>query len=100
MDLGALEKNLLEYRCSEGDESGEVDGPPVLMTPSLIMSPTKDAPASLAPVAPVYLALDSQRRDAQKLIHEFPRRRRIDETMRVSFLARCQRRNGRDTKVN
>ena len=50
------------------------------------MSPTKEAPASLSPAATVFLALDSQRRYVHKLLGESPRRRRIDKTMRVSFL--------------
>ena len=85
-DLRALESDLREYHFSEDNDSGEVDGPLVLMATSLLMSPTKEVPASLSPAAPVYLALGSQRRDMQKLLHEFPRRRRIDETIRVSFL--------------
>ena len=32
--LGALERDLLEYQLSEDDDSGEVDGPLVLMTPT------------------------------------------------------------------
>ena len=47
-DLGALETDMLEYQFSENDVSGEVHGPQVLMTPSSIMSPMKDAPASLS----------------------------------------------------
>ena len=86
MDLGALERDLLEYQFSEDDDKGEVDGPLVLMTPSSFMSPTKEALAILSPADPVYLALDSRKGDAQKLLHESPRRRRDDETMRVTFL--------------
>ena len=41
-DLGALERDLLEYRFSE-DDDGEVDGSLLLMTPSSFMSPTKVA---------------------------------------------------------
>ena len=57
------------------------------MTPSSFMSPTKEAPASLSPVDPISLAMDYRRRDLQKLLHESPRRRKIEETMRVSFLS-------------
>ena len=46
LDLGALERNLLEYQFSK-DDDGEVDGNILLMTPSSLMSPTKEAPASL-----------------------------------------------------
>ena len=46
-----------------------------------------EAPASLSPVDPTGLAMDYRSRDIQKLLHESPRRRRIDETMRVSFLS-------------
>ena len=86
MDLGALERDLLKYQFSEDDDIGEVDETLLLMTPSSFMPPAKEAPASLSPVDPFYLALDSRRRDAQKLLHESPRRRSIDETLRVSFL--------------
>ena len=51
------------------------------------MSSTKEAPASLSPVDPISLAMDFWRRDLQKLLHESPRRRKIEETMRVSFLS-------------
>ena len=43
-DLGALERDLLEYRLSEYYD-GEVDGSLLLMTPSSFMSPTKEASA-------------------------------------------------------
>ena len=45
MDLGSLERDLLKYQLSEDDDSGEDDGPLVLMTPSSSMSPTEEAPA-------------------------------------------------------
>ena len=83
-----LERDLLEYQFSEGDD-GEVDGNLLLMTPSSFMSPTREAPASLSPVDPIGLVMDYRSRDIQKLLHESPRRRRIDETMR----------SGRDTRV-
>ena len=51
------------------------------------MSPTKEAPARLSPVDPIGLAVDYRSRDLQKLLHESPRKRRIDETMRSSFLS-------------
>ena len=85
-DLGALERGLLEYQFSE-DNDGEVDGKLLLMTSSSFMSPTREAPASLSPVDPIGLAMDYRNREKQKLIHESPRRRKIDETMRVSFLS-------------
>ena len=78
--------DLLEYQFSEYDDDGEVDGPLLLMKPSSFKSPTKETPASLSPVDPVVLALDSRYREIQKLLHESPRRRRVDETRRVSFL--------------
>ena len=40
-----------------------------------------------SPVDPIGLAVDFRSRDAQKLLNESPRRRRIDQTMRVSFLS-------------
>ena len=46
LDLGALERDLLEYQFSEDDASGEVDQPLLLMTPDSFMSPTKEALAS------------------------------------------------------
>ena len=79
-DLGALERDLLEYQFSE-DDDGEVDGSLLLMTPSSFMSPTKELPASLSPVDPISLAMDYRRRDLQKLLHESPRRRTIEENM-------------------
>ena len=51
------------------------------------MSTSKEAPASLSPVDPIGLLMDYRRRDKQKLLHQSPRTRRIDETMRVSFLS-------------
>ena len=84
--MGALERDLLEYQFSEDDDDdGEADGPLLLMTASSFMSPTKEALASLSPVDPVGLASDSRYREIQKLLHKSPRRRRIDETRRVSF---------------
>ena len=86
MDLGALERYLLEYQFSE-DDNEEVDGDLLLMTPSSFMSPTKEAPLSLSPVDQISLAMDYRRRDLQKLLHESPWRREIEETMMVSFLS-------------
>ena len=77
---------MLEYQFSE-DEDGKVDGNLLLMTPSSFMSPANEAPASLSPVEPISLAMDYRRRDLQKLLHESPRRRKIEENMRVSFLS-------------
>ena len=86
LDLGALEKDLLEYQFSEDNDIGEADETLLLMTPSSFMSPTEEAPASLSPVDLVYLALDSRRRDAHNLFHESPRRRSIDKILKGSFL--------------
>ena len=77
---------MLEYQFSEY-EDGEVDGNLLLMTPSSFMSPTREAPASLSPVDPISLAMDYRRRDIHKLLHESPRRRKIEENKRVSFLS-------------
>ena len=85
-DLGALERDLLENQFTE-DDDGEVDGNLLLMTSSSFVPPTKEAPASLSPVDPISLAMDYRRRDLQKLLHETPRRRKIEENMRVSFLS-------------
>ena len=86
LDLGALERDLLVYQFSE-DDDGEVDGNLLLMTPPSFMSPTREALASLFLVDPIGLAMDYRSRDIHKLLHESPRRRRVDETMRVSFLS-------------
>ena len=80
-DLGALERDLLEYRFSE-DDDGEVDGSLLVMTPSSFMSPTKEASADLSPMDPI-----SRSNDPQRLLHESRRRRKIEESMRVSFLS-------------
>ena len=85
-DLGALERDLLEYGFSE-DDDGEVDGSLLLMTPSSFMSPTKEASADLSPIDPISQARECRSRDPQKLLHESPRRRKIEESMRVSFLS-------------
>ena len=85
-DLGALERDLLEYRFSE-DDHGEVDGSLLLMTPSSFMSPTKEASADLSPMDPISQARECRSRDPQRLLHESPRRRKIEESMRVSFLS-------------
>ena len=55
LDLGALESDVDEIL--------------LLRTPSSFMSSTKVAPASLSPVDPVCLAVNSRRGDAQKLLH-------------------------------
>ena len=85
-DLGALERDLLEYQFSEDDEV-EVDGSLLLMTPSSFMSPTKEASADLSPIDPISQARECRSRDPQRLLHESPRRRKIEESMRVSFLS-------------
>ena len=48
-DLGALERDLLEYQFSE-DDDGEVDGSLLLMTPSSFMSPTKEESGERVPI--------------------------------------------------
>ena len=75
LDLGALERDLLEYQFSEDDDDGDVDGHLLLMTPSYFMSPTREALASLSPVDPIGLAVEYRSRDTQKLLHESPRRK-------------------------
>ena len=82
---------MLENQFSE-DDDGEVDGNILLMKPSSLMSPTKEAPANVSPVDPIGLAMDYRSRNPQKLLHESPRRRKIEETMRVSFLSYATRR--------
>ena len=85
-DLGALERDLLEYRFSE-DDDGEVDGSLLLMASSSFMSPTKEASADLSPIDPISQARECRSRDPQKLLHESPRRRKIEESMKISFLS-------------
>ena len=85
-DPGALERDLLEYRFSE-DDDGEVDGSLLLMTPSSFMSPTKEASADLSPMDPISQARECRSRDPQRLLHESPRRRKIEESMKISFLS-------------
>ena len=85
-DLGALERDLLEYRFSE-DDDGEVDGSLLLMTLSSFMSPTKEASADLSPMDPISQARECRNRDPQRLLHESPRRRKIEESMRISLLS-------------
>ena len=55
LDLGALERDLLEYQFSE-DNDGDIDENLLLMTPSSFMSTTREAPASLSQVDPIGLA--------------------------------------------
>ena len=98
--MGALARDLLEYQFSEDDDSGEVVEPLLLMTPSSFMFHVKKAPASLSPVDPVCLALNSRRGYGQKLLHESRRRRRIEETVRVSFLGTLPEEEWGDTKVS
>ena len=85
-DLRALERDLLEYRFSEDDDE-EVDGSLLLMTPLSFMSPTKEASADLSPMDAISQARECRSRDPQRLLHESPRRRKIEESMRVSFLS-------------
>ena len=84
--LGALERDLLEYRFSE-DDDGEVDGSFLLMAPSSFMSPTKEASADLSPMDPISQARECRSRDPQRLLHESPRRRKIEESLKISFLS-------------
>ena len=77
---------MLEYRFSE-DDDGEVDGSLLLIKPSSFMSPTKEASADLSPVDPISQARECRNRDPQRLLHESPRRSKIEESMRVSFLS-------------
>ena len=50
------------------------------------MSPTKESPAILSPVVSMSLVEACQRKGESKLLNESPRRRRIDESMRVLFM--------------
>ena len=90
LDFGALERDLLEYQFKEDDDDdGEVvDEPLLLMMPSSFMSPTKDAAVSLSPADPVGLALSFRSKEGQKLLHESPRRRRIEDTILPRHIGR------------
>ena len=68
LDLGALQRDLLDYQFSEGDDDWEVNEPLLLMMPFSFMSPRKEAPASLLPADPVGLALSSRSRQVHKLL--------------------------------
>ena len=57
-----------------------------MMIASYFMSHTKEASADLSPVDPISQARECRNRDSQRLLHESPRRRKIEESMRVSFL--------------
>ena len=71
LDLGALERDLLEYQFSEDDDDGEVDEPQLLIMPSSFIFPTKEAPVSLSPADhPVGLAVSFRSREVHKLLHE------------------------------
>ena len=64
-DIGALERDLLEYRFSE-DDDGEVDGSLLLMTPSSFISlTTKEASADISPMDPI-----SQARECRNRVHK------------------------------
>ena len=84
-NLGALERDLLKYDFNETDGGG-ANETLMLITPSSFLSPTKDSPASLSPVEFMSLVEAYQRKGESKLLSESPRRRRIDESMRVAFL--------------
>ena len=84
-DLGALERDLLEYDFNE-TEGGGANETLVLMTPSSFMSPTKEPPASLSPVESMSLVEVYQKRGESKLLSESLQRRRIDGSMRVAFI--------------
>ena len=86
MDLGALERDLLEYQFGK-DDDGEVDGSLLLMTPTSFMSPTKEESADSSPVDPISQARECRSKCPQRLLNESPRRRKIKESMRVSFLS-------------
>ena len=57
------------------------------MAPSSFMSPTKEASADLSPMDPISQARECRSRDPQRLLHESPRRRKIEESMKISFLS-------------
>ena len=57
------------------------------MAPSSFMSPTKEASADLSPIDPISQVRECRSRDPQKLLYESPRRRKIEESMKISFLS-------------
>ena len=49
LDLGALERDLLEYQFSGDDDEASVDGHLLLMTPLSFMSPYEGGPSQSVP---------------------------------------------------
>ena len=86
VDLASLERDLLEYGFNETEDGG-TNEMPMLMAPSSFMSPTNEPPASLSPVESRSPIEAHQGRGAPKLLCESPRRRRMDESLRVAFLS-------------
>ena len=83
-DLGALERDLLEYDFNETD-GGEANETVVLMTPSSFMSLTKEPPASPSPAESMSLVDAYQRKGESKLLSES---------------SRCQKKNGSGTRAS
>ena len=67
IDLGTLERDLLEYDFNEAEDRG-ADETLMLMTLSSFLSPTTEQPARLSPVESMYLIEAHQKRDASKLL--------------------------------
>ena len=82
-DLGALERDLLEYDFNETD-GGEANEPVVLMTPSSFMSLTKEPQASLSPAESMSLVEAYQWKGESKLL----------------IAPRCQKKNGSGTRAS
>ena len=57
------------------------------MAPSSFKSPTKEASADLSPMDPISQARECRSREPQRLLHGSPRRRKIEESMKISFLS-------------
>ena len=83
---GAHKRDLLEYDFNEPEDGG-TNETLTMMTPSSFMSPTKEPRASLSPMVSMSLIKAHQKRGASMLSCYSPRRRKMDESMRVSFLS-------------
>ena len=64
------------------------------------MSPIKEPPDSLSPVESGSLVEAHQSRGVPKLLFESPRRRRIDESVRVAFLSTLPKEEGNGTRAS
>ena len=69
-----------ELMDQDGDDIGGKPEKPslFLMMPSSFMSPTEEASTDVSPMDPISQARECRNRDPQRLVHESPRRRKIE----------------------